>query len=157
LLGGPYVFGSPTSVLFRSDLVTSHDPFYNESNVQADSETCFELLKSCDFGFVHQILTFSRDHRPTSRLEKSRALNTAAASILHELITFGPFYLDQEEYESCFKTTVSKYYDFLTTSLLQGRPKEFWDYHKKKMQEKGMKFRYSSLVYKLGQRVVSRF
>ena len=34
LLGGPYVFGSPTSVLFRSDLVRSRDPFYNESNVQ---------------------------------------------------------------------------------------------------------------------------
>ena len=68
LLGGPYVFGSPTSVLFRSDLVRSRDPFYNESNVQADSEACFELLKDCDFGFVHQVLTFSRDHRPKSRL-----------------------------------------------------------------------------------------
>src|ERR1700745_3382463 len=40
LMGAPYVFGSPTSVLFRSDLVRSRDPFYNEWNVQADSEAC---------------------------------------------------------------------------------------------------------------------
>ena len=52
LLGGPYVFGSPTSVLFRSDLVRSRDPFYNESNVHAaDSEACFELLKGSRLRF----------------------------------------------------------------------------------------------------------
>ena len=101
LLGGPYVFGSQSSVLFRSHLVSSHDPFYNESNMHADSETCFELLKDCDFGFVHQVLTFSRDNRPEARLTTSRELNTAAAGILHELITYGPFYLTPEEYKAC--------------------------------------------------------
>jgi glycosyltransferase involved in cell wall biosynthesis len=156
LLGGPYVFGSPTSVLFRSDLVRSHNPFYNESNVQADSEKCFELLRNCDFGFVHQLLTFSRDHRPGSRVEASRELNTAAVGIMHELITYGPFYLTQEEYKSCLKATMSKYYNFLTTSLLQPRPKEFWHYHKEKLQELGMKFRYSRLAYTLGLRVLCR-
>lgn len=157
LLGGPYVFGSPTSVLFRSDLVRSHDPFYNESNVQADSEACFELLKDCDFGFVHQVLTFSRDHRPGARLEASRCLNTAAVGILHEVITYGPFYLTQEEYEECWKSTISKYYDFLTTSLLQyRRQSEFWNYHKTKLREEGIEFRYSRLAYSLCKRILRR-
>ena len=157
LLGGPYVFGSPTSVLFRSDLVRSRDPFYNESNVQADSEACFELLKDCDFGFVHQVLTFSRDHRPGSRLEASRELNTAAPGMLHELVAYGPYYLSPEEYAACLKATVSKYYDFLAWSLLQRRRREFWDYHKKKLKEEGIEFRYTRLAYLLCKRVLRRF
>jgi len=157
LLGGPYVFGSPTSVLFRSDLVRSHDPFYKESNVHADSEACFELLKGCDFGFVHQVLTFSRDHRPEARLETLRDLNTAAAGTLHELVAFGPHYLTPAEYEACLDATVSKYYDFLTDSVLQRRPREFWDYHKEKMKEEGVEFSYSRLAFKLGKKALGRF
>ena len=157
LLGGPYVFGSPTSVLFRSDLVRSRDPFYDESNVQADSEACFELLKTCDFGFVHQILTFSRDHRPGSRLELSRELNTAAAGMLHELVAYGPYYLTPDEYEVCSKSTISKYYDFLATSVLRRRHRDFWDYHKKKLKEEGIEFKYTRLVYSLGRRLLRRF
>lgn len=157
LLGGPYVFGSQSSVLFRSDLVRNHDPFYNESNMHADSEACFELLKDCDFGFVHQVLTFSRDNRPEARLTTSRDLNTAAAGILHELITYGPFYLRPEEYQACWEATISKYYDFLTTSLLQGRHSEFWDFHRMKLREEGIEFRYSRLAYSLGKRILRRF
>jgi glycosyltransferase involved in cell wall biosynthesis len=156
LMGEPYVFGSPTSVLYRSDLVRSRNPFYNESNVQADSEACFELLKECDFGFVHQVLTFSRDHRPEARLAASWDLNTAAAGTLHELITYGPVYLTQAEYEACWKATISKYYDFLTTSLLQRRHREFWDYHKSKLEENCVKFQYSRLAYSVGKRILRR-
>ena len=157
LLGGPYVFGSPTSVLFRSHLIKMHDPFYNESNVQADSEACFELLKNCDFGFIHQVLTFSRDHRPGSRVQASLQLNTAAVGTLHELITYGPYYLTEEEYESCSKFTMSKYYDFLATSLLQGKPRKFWDYHKAKLREDGIRLEYSKLAYMLVKRALRRF
>jgi glycosyltransferase involved in cell wall biosynthesis len=130
LLGGPYVFGSPSSVLFRSDLVRSHDPFYHESNAQADSEACFELLKECDFGFVHQVLTFSRDHRPGSRSLASLELNTLAAGMLHELVVYGPHYLTPQEYANCLEATLHSYYDFLATGFFERRPREFWDYHK---------------------------
>ena len=157
LLGSPYVFGSPTSVLFRSDLVRSHDPFYNESNVAADSEACFELLKDCDFGFVHQILTFSRDDRPNSRLKESRELNTSAPSILRELVVYGPHYLTPEEYRDRLKLTVSKYYDFLAVSVLQRRSKDFWDYHKRKLEEEGIGFSRTRLARSFVGRVANRF
>jgi len=157
LLGGPYVFGSPTSVLFRSDLIRNRDPFYNESNVQADSAACFELLKNCDFGFVHQVLTFSRDHRPGSRVQTSLQLNTAAVGTLHELITYGPYYLTAEEYESSLRVTWSKYYDFLSSSLLHGRPRKFWDYHRSKLREDGLRLKYSSLISAVLRRILRRF
>lgn len=156
LLGGPYLFGSSTSVLFRSALVRSHDPFYDESNVHADSAVCFELLKQCDFGFVHQVLTFSRE-RPASLVQTSRDLNTVAHSILHELVVYGPYYLTTEEFADRLKVTVSNYYHFLTTSLLQGRERRFWDYHKAKLNEEGIEFSYTQLAYSLCKRVFGKF
>ena len=157
LLGGPYVFGSPTSLLFRSDLVRSHSPFYDESNIHADSETCFELLKDCDFGFVHQVLTFSRDERSGSRLEKSRELNTAAAGMLHELVAYGPHYLTSEEYKGRLKAMVANYYEFLAASFLRPRTSEFWNYHKEKLRDAGIEFKRTRLAYRVGMRILDRF
>jgi glycosyltransferase involved in cell wall biosynthesis len=156
LLGGPYVFGSSTSVLFRSDLVRNRDPFYDESNVHADSTACLDLLKQCDFGFVHQVLSFSRE-RPASLVKASLELNTVAHNILHELIAYGPFYLTPEEFQDRLKITVSNYYRFLTTSLLQRREKKFWDYHKAMMKQEGMEFSYARLVYSLWERLLGKF
>jgi glycosyltransferase involved in cell wall biosynthesis len=146
LLGGLYIFGSPSSVLFRADLVRKHDPFFNESNPHADSEVCLKLLKECDFGFVHQVLTFSRDDRPNSMLNTSRALNTAAASFLRELVVYGPDFLSAEEYKDSLKRMVTGYYEFLGTSLLQRRGRKFWEFHKKELKESGIEFKYSQLV-----------
>jgi len=157
LLGGPYVFGSQTSVLFRSDLVLSRDPFYNESNLHAaDSEACFELLKGSDFGFVHQVLTFSRE-REGSLLQASRELNASAADRLHELVAYGPCYLTATEHAECLDTTLAKYYDFLATSLLQRRGKSFWDYHKRRLKEDGIGFSRVRLAGAVSRKIVDRF
>lgn len=44
LQGRPYLFGSPTSLLIRSDIIRKRDPFYDESTMQADKEVCYEIL-----------------------------------------------------------------------------------------------------------------
>jgi len=152
LMGGRYVFGSPSSVLFRSDLVWSHNPFFPVSNMHADSEACLTLLKECDFGFVHQVLTFSRDDRPNSLLQTSRELNTAAAAFLHELVVYGPFFLSAEEYKDSLERTVSQYYEFLATSALQHRNRKFWDFHIKTLKDAGIDFQYRRLVRALARR-----
>jgi glycosyltransferase involved in cell wall biosynthesis len=74
-LEGLYVFGSAATLLYRSDLVRRHNPFYNESNFHADSEACIVLLKDSDFGFLHEVLTFQRV-RLTSLTTFSSDINT---------------------------------------------------------------------------------
>jgi glycosyltransferase involved in cell wall biosynthesis len=157
LLGGRYVFGTPTSVLFRSDLVRARDPFYNEANVHAaDSEACFELLKSSDFAFIHQILTFSRE-REGSLLEASRDLNASAADLLHELVVYGPEYLAPEEHRQRLGVLVSEYYDFLAASLLERRGREFWRFHKSKLRENGIEFSEGRLLGAVIRKMGDRF
>lgn len=140
-----YVFGTPHSLLFRSDLVRSHDPFYNESNLHADSEACCALLKSCDFGFAHQILTFTR-LRAGSLTEFTNEVNTIIVGRLHDLVTHGPDYLTPEEFKTCLDRKLSEYYAFLARWAVRGRDKKFWDYHKRKLNDVGVGFDRARLV-----------
>lgn len=57
-LGDYTVFGSPTALLIRNDLIGNGRIIYNEGSLHGDVELCLELLKNSDFGFVHQILTY---------------------------------------------------------------------------------------------------
>jgi len=132
-LEGSYVFGTSTSVLYRSDLVRTRDPFYNESNLHADEEACVVLLKTCDFSFVHQILTFKR-MRPDSLTPFTQDFNTMIAGRLHTLVTHGRDFLSDDEFDRSLHMLLKSYYNFLAVSLMRGRrDRKFWDYHRGKL------------------------
>jgi glycosyltransferase involved in cell wall biosynthesis len=145
LLGGPYVFGTPTSVLFRSDIVRSRDPFYNESNLHADDEACVEALEHNDYGFVHQILTFRRLH-DDSLTTLSQRLNTHTPGLLHLLVRHGAKYLTPEELKARIEEVLHDYYQLLGADLLKGRDQEFWQFHRRKLEELGYPFSKTRVV-----------
>ena len=136
LLGGPYIFGSPTSLLIRSDLIRTRKKFYNESNIHADLEACFDILQSADFGFVHQVLTFTRRHNETLTTF-SRRFNTYLIANFIVLKKYGPIYLNREEYEKRLKLKIRNYHRFLARSIFEQREKDFWDYHKRELNNLG--------------------
>ena len=45
LLGGPYVTGTPTSVLIRSELIRARQPFYDLTFRHADTEAAYWTFK----------------------------------------------------------------------------------------------------------------
>ena len=134
-----YVFGTGTSLLYRASLVRDRDPFYNESNLHADSEVCLALLRNWDFGFVNQVLTYTRV-RPGSLTSFTNDINTLIAGRLHDLVTYGHDYLIRQEFESCLDKLLTDYYDFLARSLRRRRDRKFWDYHKQKLADAGVGF-----------------
>jgi glycosyltransferase involved in cell wall biosynthesis len=95
----PYVFGSPSSLLMRSDVVRARDPFYNVDNrFQHDQEACYEVLRESDFGFVHQVLTFTR--RPdTAGFSYWDRVGAQLPGQVDLLLKFGPVYLEKHEYQ----------------------------------------------------------
>jgi len=130
-----YIFGTSTSVLYRSDLVRTRDPFYNEGNIHADTEACVMLLKSCDFGFVHQILTFTRGRREALGMT-SVDMQMDFGCRLHTLATHGSDFLNGDEFQFCQERLLRGYYNFLGLSVMRGRrDKKFWDFHKRKLNE----------------------
>jgi glycosyltransferase involved in cell wall biosynthesis len=142
-------FGTAHAQLYRSDLVRKRDPFFNEANVHCDRETFIDLMRNWDFGFIHQILTFTRE-RPGSRTSFSQKFNTYLGGRLCDMIKFGPTFLTSQDYRRCRAKLFDEYYNFLAVSLLIGRrDKAFWNYHKEKLVEAGVNFSQSRFAVAL--------
>lgn len=135
LLGGRDLFGSPTSLMYRADLVRSKRNFYNTANIHADTEVCFELLRETDFGFVYQVLSYTRRHNE-SESSLTRIVNTHKFNHLYLAFEYGPVYLNDPEYAKVLTKELKIYYRFLGKSLLMLAVKRrwnvlktFWQYH----------------------------
>jgi glycosyltransferase involved in cell wall biosynthesis len=147
-------FGSSHSLLYRADLVRSSDPFFNEASVHADTEKCIELLRNCDFGFVHQVLTFSRV-RKQSVSQYSKDLNTYVAGRLYEIVKYGADYLTPAELARCRSRLFDEYYNFLAVSaVLRANDAEFWKYHRRKLEEAGHGLSYRRLSAAIASRML---
>lgn len=136
LLGGPYVFGSPTSILIRSDIVRSREKFYDESVIHADAEVCFDLLRHWDFGFVHQVLTFTRRHNESVTSLTNRFGTRRLASFI-AFVRYGPVFLSQQKYEERLRQVLDRYYRFLVQGVVTLRGRGFWRYHRDELKELG--------------------
>ena len=137
LLGGPYLFGTFTSLLIRSDLIRTLKALDDYANLHADTEACYELLQCSDFGFVHQVLTYTRTANE-STASFSRRLNTTTVGSLADLIKYGPVYLSKEELNICIKERMEYYYSFLGKNIFKMRGREFWDYHSNRLEALGL-------------------
>ena len=138
LLGQHYLFGSPSSLLLRADLIRARPQgFYNEENVHADFEVCYELLESCDFGFVHQVLSFTRTHPASMGNTFSRFYNPQLVEYLGMMRKYGPKFLDRATYESVHNSMLRSYRRLIARRLISGRGAEYWKFHRDKLRRLG--------------------
>jgi glycosyltransferase involved in cell wall biosynthesis len=145
LKGGFYVSGSPTSLLVRSDLIRERNEFYNPDNLHADLEACYDVLRESDFGFVHQVLTFTRRHNESETSFSSR-MNSHLVGDVTALVKYGPSYLTPEEYGKRFQQLMTRYYCYLAKNVLHRRGTAFWQYHKAELKKLGLPFRRTQLA-----------
>ncbi len=130
-------FGSPTSLLYRADLVRSSTAFYPNASPHSDTSACFQFLEKSDFGFVYEVLSYERIHEATQS-SKSVQLNRYLSADLNDVIQYGPLYLDQKELDCLLTKTLKSYHRFLALNYFAAfREKEFWDYHESRLAELG--------------------
>jgi glycosyltransferase involved in cell wall biosynthesis len=129
-------FGTPTSNLFRCDLIRASDAFFPNDTAEADISACFKHLRSADFGYVHQILSCERIHeiRVTTA---SRDVNAYLSSKLGDLLEYGPFYLTQTELEQRLKEYLDEYYKYLAITAVHFRDRRFWTFHRNRLKDLG--------------------
>ena len=138
-------FGAPTSLLYRADLVRITDTFFPNRSPHADTSAIYASLKDCDFGFVHQVLCWERVHEGM-RTTQSHEINEALSSSLDDLIQYGRYYLSEQEWRQALRKSLSEYNEFLAVSFIRFREKEFWDYHKCRLQELGYPMNTSAII-----------
>ncbi len=147
LLGKYYLFGSPSSLLIRADLVRAKPQgFYNEDNVHADFEICYEILARHDFGFVHQVLSFTRTHPGSMGNTFSRHYNPQLVEYLGMLRKYGPLFLDQPTYERLHRDWLRTYRRLVARRLASGRGRDYWKFHKMKLEQLGYRVGILDLV-----------
>lgn len=145
LLGSVGVFGSGSSVLYRSECVRARPAMYDEADNHADMAACLDILRTWDFGFVHQVLTYTRRH-PVANTTYAEIMNTYVAGELRHLLRYGPDYLTREEYAQSLEQVLGRYYRFLALSLTQPRVAEVWAYHRAALQEAGYPLERKRLI-----------
>jgi glycosyltransferase involved in cell wall biosynthesis len=138
LAGEVDVFGTPTAQLLRAELVRKRGKLYNESNLHADTEACLSVLQESDFGFVHQVLSYSRP-RPNSNDTFARSFDSHVLGMLAIYLKYGPIYLDPDEYRYYLRQRLSEYHRVLARNVLRIRSSAFWRYHKERLGACGWK------------------
>jgi glycosyltransferase involved in cell wall biosynthesis len=131
LLGGPlpYLFGSPTSLLLRADLVRSRPEFYRLDNPhQSDQEACLDLLGESDLGFVHEVLTFTRRHEESESPFYSRVGARFPCS-LRLLTGHAARYLTREDRQRKLAVRLAEYALYVLTRPRRLFDREFREYH----------------------------
>jgi glycosyltransferase involved in cell wall biosynthesis len=127
-------FAAPSSVLYRTADTKRRPNFFNESNLHADAELCFELLSQRDFGFVHQILVFNR-LRPDSVTSHAISVNTFLSGQLQLLRVHGASFFSPEERAALSDRLMERYYRYLAAEVFRFRDRGFWKLHREKMEQ----------------------
>lgn len=134
MLGGPNVFGTPTSLLYRADLVRRFERFYPNDTAEADTSACCRVVQQSDYGFVHQVLSYARVHK-RSQTTRSQKINAYLSSNISDLLEYGDAFLSDTELKERLNQLIKAYYQFLAVSALKFRERDFWVYHVKRLKE----------------------
>jgi glycosyltransferase involved in cell wall biosynthesis len=136
LLENLYLFGTPTNLLYRAELVAKRKPFFSETSMHEDTELCHEVLAEADLGFVHQVLTFSRrgNEGVLTAIESFHWRRPFVYTILRK---YGPEFLSTEELDRRIRPARAEYLNILGESVLLGREPEFWAYHRRGLANVG--------------------
>ena len=145
LLDKLYVFGSPTSLLFRTELIKNNDPFYDENEVHADTFACLKILADWDFGFVHQVLTYTRRHNE-SMTSFIKSFDTRIIERMKTLEIFGVLYLEASELKQRKKKLFNSYHRFLAKKIYELKELSYWKYHHKELMNAGIKISWGKVA-----------
>jgi glycosyltransferase involved in cell wall biosynthesis len=129
LLGGYFLLGSMTCVLYRADLVRARQPFYPAGRYHPDTDAGYEILLDHDLGFVHQVLSFMRaDNYGVTN--STLPFNPDFLDFYMVIERFGARVLSRDELERLRAHGRKVYFGFLGRALLRMQGRRFWDYHR---------------------------
>jgi glycosyltransferase involved in cell wall biosynthesis len=148
---GISVFGSPTTVMYRSSVVRHHQPFYHETLLYDDLDICLQILQKWDFGFVYQVLSFTRIDSDSifhgAGLYQWRFASLTRYSIV---LCYAPIFLAPDEASTLIKTTKRSYYAVLAKEAVRFPGRAFWRHHEAGLNAVGHNLDWPYLAWQIG-------
>ncbi|SMO41704.1 glycosyltransferase family 2 protein [Fodinibius sediminis] len=141
LMCGTSYFGSPSSILLRSDLIRKREKVYEESLLATDTPACIDFLQESDFGFVHQVLTFTRRHEESMSNMQAKENHAFLRARLYCLLTYGPHFLSDDELKKSLNIEMKKYYIILARDLFRNQSLTEFRKQRDKLWQLGIEFK----------------
>jgi glycosyltransferase involved in cell wall biosynthesis len=151
LLGTAHPFGSQSTVLYRAEAIRKRAPsFFPENRFFMDVDIAFRLLADGDFGFVHQILTFSRDQADTIT-DVARRFNCWALLDYLMVEQYGRNFLSAEEFAKRYDEVTAEMYRgfgerWLKDLVRRKKKKGFWEFQHQHLADIGVEIRPALLA-----------
>jgi len=136
LMQGVHVLGTPTSVLYRADVVRMRPAFFPHQHSHADTSACYEAFQHGDFAFLHEELAVERVHAEQWSTAMD-AMDAGSVAYLDVLLRYGPIFLSPEEFQARKQYVFDSYYRALGGCLLKGRNRKFWTFHRDRLNAVG--------------------
>lgn len=135
----PYVFGNPTTVLYRSEFSRLERPFFSGNPLlsqQLDIEACYNVLLESDFGFIREPLSWMRVH-DESITTRNQTINKRLAGQVLLAQHFAPLVMPPDDAAATLDMMMKRYLKFLSQNL--GQDAVFWDFHGQALRELGVR------------------
>lgn len=129
-------FGTPTSLLYRADLVRSSDAFYPNTYAHADTSVFYRYLAECDYAFVHQVLCMERLD-PQSATPRATRMREELPGTLSDLKTYGHLYMSPAEQREIEDRLLQIYHKVLLADVLSRRDADYLAFHRRRLAELG--------------------
>jgi glycosyltransferase involved in cell wall biosynthesis len=151
LMEGTSVLGSPTAVLLRTRLMGNLDRYFSTEYLHADKEAALRMFQDSDFGFIRQVLTYTRRHNE-SVTSLTNTIDTRRQENLLFLRKYGHIYLSDDEYERAWSRELAGYYRFLARNFATGKGRQFWESHEQNLDKAGSPLDRSRLYRAVARR-----
>jgi glycosyltransferase involved in cell wall biosynthesis len=120
---------APTSGMIRTDLVRSRHPFYPEDYLHADIAAYLDILHGTNFGFIPEVLAFSRVHANSVSATVASQKRTLEREWIRLLDEFGPRYFPDTELRRLKQEQVRRSLRVICKGIANGRGADFVRYH----------------------------
>ena len=151
LLGTAYPFGSQSTVMYSAQVVRNRAPsFFPENRFFMDVDVAFRILRDADFGFVHQVLTFSR-YQPETVTDTASHFNWWPLLQYLMMEQYGRDFLTGQEFEARYDEVTTEMYRGLGEQWLKDRfrfrkKKGFWEFQRQHLGDIGVELRPTLLA-----------
>jgi glycosyltransferase involved in cell wall biosynthesis len=144
-------FGTPSTVLYRSAVIRSRVPFFPGPAPNADLAACLICLRTGDFGFVHQILSFNRLHLGAVSAT-IQDLHSFLLDRIEFVMKYGPMYLDEKERSVRLDELLKEYNECLAAAFINREGRGFWEFQKRRLGELGYSIYSARLARALAEK-----
>jgi glycosyltransferase involved in cell wall biosynthesis len=123
------VLGSPSNHLIRRSLLPLGEDIFDDDFLHCDTELFVRLLKDGrSYGFVHQVLTFTREHAEALSSSFSDRMGSRPLEFLVTLLRHGRSFLSADEFAALEKAYRRRYARWLFRARLKPWDREVWRY-----------------------------